>query len=86
MLPFLEKIYIIHSMLEAQSKNLHFQSGEYFLFHVNFYFSFLHETNTAFRAKEMETLKCRKKVCNWNYENIDGMTKSPQLLNTSSMN
>lgn len=73
MVPFLEEIYMIHSKLQAQRKDLYFQSG-YVLFQVKVLFSLLHEINTTFRAK-MEMLKRKKKACNWNYENTDRTTK-----------
>lgn len=61
MLPFLEEIYIIYSsMLQAQRKDLYFQSGGYFLLPVKVLFSVLNQTNTTFREK-MEMLKKKKK-------------------------
>lgn len=60
MLPSLEEIYITHSTLQAQRKDLYFQSGGYFLFHVKILFSLLPETNTTFREKT-EMLKRKKK-------------------------
>lgn len=47
-------------MLQAQRKDLYFQSGGYFLLPVKVLFSVLNQTNTTFREK-MEMLKKKKK-------------------------
>lgn len=70
MLPFLEEIYIIYSILQAQRKDLYLQSGGYLLLHVKVLFSLSSRRQIPLSGKRWKCWKGKKRVLQFQFIKI----------------